>query len=554
MEKKKMKLTTKLVIGGIAVVAVLVVVIALLSMKPTINLNRYLKIEFEGYDTVGTASASLDYDQIMEDYAGKLKADGDLESLGFGLALYAVASGELDQKAGLSNGDTVTFEWTVENQKEFEEKYGCKLCYKSIKETVSGLESAKIYDPFADLEVTFSGISSVGTAAVSWKNPTVKGLSYSLSPESGLSNGDEVKLVISAPYGKDLEEYCRSYGCIPGATEKTYVVSGLEEAEEFDPFEDIEVTFSGYSSIGKANIEVLETALSGLNYTVEPSTGLRNGDEVKVTVSARWGEDVKDYCISQAYIPTATEKTYTVSGLEEAEEFDPFEQIEVVYTGIDPNGKASVALKDAVLDGLNYSIDKSSNLSNGMEIVITVVSGPWGQDLEEYCIERGYVLSKTEKTYKVEGLSRYVTALDEVDQDTLDKMDEQAKDAFYAYCAKNWAESESLQSVELLGNYFLTVKDTEAYSSNKNYLYFVYEVEVANSEGNFTYYYYTSYSNIMELEDGTLSFDLSNYDTPFDSFLKGSYRYYGYEKLDTLFNKCVTAKMDAYRYESNLDE
>ncbi|MDE6128158.1 MAG: hypothetical protein K2G16_03075, partial [Lachnospiraceae bacterium] len=41
--------------------------------KTTVNLNKYITIECAGYDSLGTASFSFDYEAFEKDYSGKIK-------------------------------------------------------------------------------------------------------------------------------------------------------------------------------------------------------------------------------------------------------------------------------------------------------------------------------------------------------------------------------------------------------------------------------------------------------------------------------------------------
>ena len=63
---------TVAIIGG-AVAAILILIIILrVAIKPTINLNKYTEVTFDGYDSVGTASVTFDRDKFEEDYDSKL--------------------------------------------------------------------------------------------------------------------------------------------------------------------------------------------------------------------------------------------------------------------------------------------------------------------------------------------------------------------------------------------------------------------------------------------------------------------------------------------------
>ena len=80
----------------------------------------------------------------------------------------------------------------------------------------------------------------------------------------------------------------------------------------------------------------------------------------------------------------------------------------------------------------------------------------------------------------------------------------------------------------------------------------------------FDYYYYSVFSNIVILADGTCSFDLSGMKhaegtSTFgiksgEVFTRDKYYYWGYEDLDSMFNKLITANIDKYSYESTVQK
>ena len=84
-------------------------------------------------------------------------------------------------------------------------------------------------DLFAgDYAVTFSGENGEGIAHV--HSLDGYGLDYEVEPGYALSNGDIVTLILSAPNGDDLEEYCAEYyGFVPTADSKIYIVTNLDE-------------------------------------------------------------------------------------------------------------------------------------------------------------------------------------------------------------------------------------------------------------------------------------------------------------------------------------
>lgn len=348
---------------------------------------------------------------------------------------------------------------------------------------------------------------------------------------------------------------------------------GIATVSKGDWLMSTETTYG--KGLSLMELAALEDALYGaVEYSVSPSENLSNGDEVVLTI------DVDNSALeSYDFKLVGGEKKITVSGLDEIEAFDPFENVTVNFGGMSPNGSASVNTSDSNADiDLNYTLDKSSGLKNGDEVTVSVSSYS-GTDVEEYCLSKGKTLTATEKTFTVEGLSGYAQKLEEIPEDTLNKMISQAEDNFNSKAA-SWAEGNSLKNTELLGYYFLTPKEGFS-ASHGNQLYCIFK-ETAEITGyteeeskkdsddrkktphKETYYTFYKYNDIVILEDGTCSVDLSSGSMP-SSTIKTKHGYLswgyferysltGYSDLDSMFNDCVTSQIDSYSYENTVKE
>jgi len=58
----------------------------------------------------------------------------------------------------------------------------------------------------------------------------------------------------------------------------------------------------------------------------------------------------------------------------------------------------------------------------------------------------------------VESLPYYVTKVDEIPSDTMDKIISHGESVFRSYVERKWAKPENLIDVEYIGNYFLVDK------------------------------------------------------------------------------------------------
>ncbi|WP_022762745.1 zinc ribbon domain-containing protein [Butyrivibrio sp. AD3002] len=391
------------------------------------------------------------------------------------------------------------------------------------------------------VEITYSGYNTCGTA------------SYTIDKDKFNKDfGNKIKFTKSGKKSlmKDLEGVLSD--------------SELDQAKKYAGNLDKLLEQFGYTPA-----QMVSESLYG---SVDNNRGLSNGDKVTFTwnISDSDKEQMEKYLNIKLKYSDIDGK---VKGLEDATTFDPFEGITVSFTGIAPDGRAEYTLNSSggEYSALSYNFDKTDGLSNGDEVTLSV-SSSYGSDNMDYFVENyGKIPSPTEKTYTVEGLSSYITAMSELDQDTLAKMNAQAQDALKAQAAQSWnSEVVKLLSADYIGAYFLAEKPgTEMY--DKNYVNLVYKVKASVSipeEGYYneiSFYYFTRFKNVMKLDDGTLSFDLNNYDTPSDSFSFDtgindgwwgtySYSFRGYDNTDTMFNKLVTQYVENYSYESTVAE
>ena len=289
------------------------------------------------------------------------------------------------------------------------------------------------------------------------------------------------------------------------------------------------------------------------DYDTENDENLSNGDSgsVKFTVD---NDKAKKYKIKFV----GCEKKYKAAGLPEAKIYDPFEHLEVTFTGTSPYVKADIVEPDDdASEYIDYSIDTESGIKKGDTITVTA-------EVEQKSLMNNlnYYVETTSKEYVCENVPGYVETIEEIPEDMMEKMKSQAEDAFRAGVANSWDNPKSLKEVEFLGNYLLTAKPEYDSVDYANKLSLVYKITVSSEDtGKFSYYYYAEFHNIMLLEDGTCSVDLSDYKVPEsgwfsdnEKFEKDGLYYLGYEDLDSLFNHQVTRNLDYYTYVTNIKE
>lgn len=317
--------------------------------------------------------------------------------------------------------------------------------------------------------------------------------------------------------------------------------------------------------------DIAELYLSMVSGSLDNTNELSNGDVVVLTL------DVSDEIekLFKCKTKYTEEREFTVTGLEPVAYYDPFDTVDVIFSGTAPYGSATVdRMYSDENNYISYTFDRSEGLSNGDEIVLTAkLTGS-----ESTFVDRFQKLpNPTEKTYKVEGLLSYIQSSNDIPNDLLNQMQAQSEDTFRSYVARDWDDTVSLVELDYIGNYFLTNKDSNSWYSADNYCFLVYryvarETMETEEEGTIvedvTGYYYVRFENLMTESNGVGAVNISNYATPNNRFevktdhVKSSgwwtsyyeYYYYGYEKLDGLYNDVVTANLENFNHEDNVSE
>lgn len=212
--------------------------------SPTVNLNDYVKITTSGYDGYGQLYASVDTDQLIEDYSDYL-TDKSLDTQYFGNQTPALAADfvfsnydpyELVYDAGenLKNGDKIEFTWNT-SESAIETLKGIlkvNIKFTNFTHTVADLEALVECDPFENVKMAYYGIS--GSASVNEYDSVVsvsagdRAIEFDIDAADAkdLANGSTVHISL-----KDVETpeyYAEHYGISLTQTEADVVVKGLD--------------------------------------------------------------------------------------------------------------------------------------------------------------------------------------------------------------------------------------------------------------------------------------------------------------------------------------
>ena len=265
------------------------------------------------------------------------------------------------------------------------------------------------------------------------------------------------------------------------------------------------------------------------------------------------------------------------------ETIDPFENLTVTFSGTSPLSKVEITGGNSLC---KYTADKESGVFNGDTVTVSA---------EFKTPQENKALSEDKREYTVEGLNAYAMKLDDIPENTLEKLRAQADDLITVYvCGSNMAKVENIgledysfeeESREFVGYYFLSGKEnSKANPYNKiccvykmRYKVTAYEYDSSregdrrstdeHTTGYDEFYTLCELNDIILLEDGTCSADISAMkitddcvplSNAFSNYYgyklnEFSYKWRGYSDIDSMFYNVITNIIDKYNYETTVE-
>ena len=533
VQKKKapVKLIAGLCAGAVAlIVAIIAIVLVVVNSKPTINLNDYIKVKTDGYDGYGSASISIDWDAIDEEYGSKLKFTGDAKDkygdlLDLAEPIDALKSNIKVEFNGdsktteLKNGDKVKYKLTV--NKDAQKFVKCKLEYKNSEYTVSGLKAVETFDAFEGVTVEFSGRSGSGYAEFNFDGAKLGRYDFTISQIYDLKNGDVITVEL---YNKQAQDYIDNYGMVPEAFEKEFKVEGLEEI----------ITSS--SAITSEGLEQLKK---------EAEAAIKKTLDIQLDSSVSY--DGLQY---EGYIFASNDSSnvvYVIYSADVSSEDNKFNTKKVYYP---------VCIKDVfeTEDEYKYSSDTS-------------VTGYSGLDIDNYFRTPGYTsllscyldLVKFDTSYEkheiVDLAEKFdsiemITKLADIDDTDAKDIIADAKTRIEEYVKGYYDEENSVSDLKAAGQYFVYNDKADDDDEYKNAYIVVYSGKLSNSKSEFkaTTVYFPVIYNGMYSVDGKLM--VADYNGIIgDTSLDGGYSTKGYTDGKEMYDSMVDNLNSDYKWE-----
>lgn len=476
-----------LIIAAVAVVVVIVAVIVIraLTRFEKIDAKELFDIEFAGPDGYGMCYAQLDinpyfaeeeYDVYMEDYSvSVLKED-----------------------------------------------------YEKIK------YSKYFSDKGSDLTKAYKKASDKGDAKdmrdallkTNKKSGEFK-LTCKPSKKSGLKNGD--KITVKVDYDED---YLKDNNIKLTNTEFEVEVKGLQKAVEFDPFDGFEPAFDGNDGSGTVDYSYYSDKYDFVSYSLEnydDNYSLSNGDKAKFSASLGiynyeyidekdkskgFWFTYDDKCYVWPYEDSSVTKEFTVEGLKELTEIDPFENIEFDYSYAAPYLKiygAKLPEDSEIADYISYSVDDSydSRYKIGDKFTLKCYAyyslADAGYKLKGEPDSDGYITKEytVDDTFPSFASSASTTgdftSVDEFYEKLADDYKDGISGSYLSGGASLDSSVQSVKSMKLIGQYVVNPEGfAEGNISDGTYNYYgrLYELDLKLKEGTTKAYVFIYASNV----------------------------------------------------------
>lgn len=247
-----------------------------------------------------------------------------------------------------------------------------------------------------------------------------------------------------------------------------------------------------------------EDIMDSLHFTLDRDSGLSNGDQVTLTITYE-PEDPDGYGL----VCQAEPVLFTVSGLAQVTEMDPFGELILSVSGTAPGGMLHMEW-DSDLPW-TYSASRDSGLSNGDEIEIETVLKE-DMDDEDLAGNYGWILTRRTMSYQVDGLPAYASDAGDLGDEAVLALQTAAMETARSQVESGYAPDESLRDIAPAGIYLLSGWKDEETPSNR--IFFLFDISYSNKDTDIDYYYFVSYRDLILYPDGSWDLDQGSYEVP----------------------------------------
>jgi|GEM_PF-3430718 len=268
---------------------------------------------------------------------------------------------------------------------------------------------------------------------------------------------------------------------------------------------------------------------------LDKNRDLKNGETVKYVWDKLDVDKVERYFKVKV---KADGVSKTVTGLESVKTKDIFKGVDVRFSGRNGSGYARVT-------GSQYSyyltVNGGSNLKNGDKVTVEIKKDMISNFIKTY----GFAPKKSTKTFKVTGLTEYLSSLKKLNDKQIAFAKKQTEDYITASFAKS-ADLVTGTDGKYVGMYLLNRKNS-SYGANE--LYVVYSYTVTSVNGKFdpvTLYMPVRFTNVTV---GDESLKLLTASIEGRTTVGGAVILHGFTDGNEMYKNIVTAHMDDYEHD-----
>jgi len=233
-------------------------------------------------------------------------------------------------------------------------------------------------------------------------------------------------------------------------------------------------------------------ALDGYPYDGPNYEGLSNGESFVVQLYVD-----EDAAKKQGLRFENCTNTFTVEGLPELPEIDPFEGLVVSFDGMSGDNYLDITYNGPRDDiySFDFSVDKWFDYVNGEEFTITYTG--YDPEFPEWC---EFIPTRTEMTYKVEGLADYIRSFDDLTEAGLFALMEAAEEQIQEITGEYY---DATYTDPVYCGYVLEVYEEPGFWDNNN-LYLFYKSHVTPDDEYYLpywVYYPVRFSDVTNQDD-----------------------------------------------------
>lgn len=532
MNKKTMMI---LLAAGVAFICLLVVMAIAIGSSNTINLNKYLEVNESGYDGYGSVKYTIDWNSIEEKYGKKVKYTksakkeyGDWLALMEPMELLETSiSISFDNNRNLSNGDSVNYTWNIDEE-ELSKYIKFKIKYKDGKKDIKELQEISKFNPFDNVEVTFSGISPSGNVNVAYYGDEFSSYDFSIDKSYNVSNGEEI--TVSLNMG-DVSYYAERYGKVPDTFEKNYTVDGLDEyvltynsiSESFITQLVSEAEDSIYAYVASSYNK--ESKLDGLKYSGYVMLSVKD--------TSSW------YQMNYLYIICSGMVSNSDGKFETTEVFFPVKFNNILKSGDSYSYESNSGICGSSNFGSSwYGTKGYTNPISGYSEIVEA-------NRDSYNVECGGGFELYSSYQQIEKLS-------DISEGLKRELEAKAIDKIASYIASKYDSRYVTSNLESVGEYLLVAKSQGNSFEKNNSFITVFKCNVIDEKNRiepFSVYFPVAYNGIIKLTNGEYIIsetkgilgrsNIPNTYSSTDGFVNG----------ENMFRDVVTVNRDKYTYE-----